>query len=352
MLELQEQAVGARRGEASGEGDLAGVGSLLGVQVQVGQVTLAQPDQVAAGPEIGLQVGDRGPVAGHAEAQLDLLAGDRRRGAEGDLVAVGAGRGGRDREGLRLEGAGDEQVGPQRVGTAVDGDVGKGPVDSWVYQGERRGPGAVGSHRGVEVLEPGQVPAHDHQVQGYPALFGVEVRHRLLVGAEDAEREGLLLAGGEDRLIDDEAQVTLGHGQPTGRLTGHAHAVGHAHAGNAVAFGATAGGNAAGVTSPVIHGAARRRAGVHGAYGVPGRDSDAEHESQSGAEDPQASGSVHLSEYPASTMAWRTAPSSTSPATVTRPLGRSTSTDSTPGTSLTSSVTMATQLWQVMPSTS
>src|SRR5699024_2958277 len=80
VLEVQEQSVGTGRGGGGAEGDLragfggAVAGLALGVDVQVGQVTRAQRDQVPIGAQVGLEVGDRLAVLGHAQGQVAFLA--------------------------------------------------------------------------------------------------------------------------------------------------------------------------------------------------------------------------------------------------------------------------------------
>jgi hypothetical protein len=73
VAEVQVQPVVAAAGHLDQEVDLrpgqggAVVGGALRVDVQVGEVSLAQGDQVAVGAEIGLQVGDRLAVAADGE---------------------------------------------------------------------------------------------------------------------------------------------------------------------------------------------------------------------------------------------------------------------------------------------
>ena len=62
--EVEEEPVAAGSGELGAEGDLRpGSGVVLRVDVQVAEVAVAQRDQVSVGTEVGLQVGDRLPVA-------------------------------------------------------------------------------------------------------------------------------------------------------------------------------------------------------------------------------------------------------------------------------------------------
>ena len=84
VAELQEQAVGAGCGELGVErrGRL-----LVGVDVEVGEVAVAQGDEVAAGAEVRRHVGDDLAVAADGELRARLLAGDRCAG-ELDRVAV------------------------------------------------------------------------------------------------------------------------------------------------------------------------------------------------------------------------------------------------------------------------
>ncbi len=58
VAELEEQAVAAGRGVVGREGERVGVER---VDVLVGEVAGAQHDEVAAGAEVGLQVGDGAP---------------------------------------------------------------------------------------------------------------------------------------------------------------------------------------------------------------------------------------------------------------------------------------------------
>ena len=76
-LELQEQAVAARRWGTSPSNAQA---VLVGVDVEEGEVALAQRDEVAPGAEVRLD-GDGRAVAGDGEAQLGLGAGLAGRSA-------------------------------------------------------------------------------------------------------------------------------------------------------------------------------------------------------------------------------------------------------------------------------
>ena len=71
VLELQEEAIaaGGREGRAELDGSLVG-----GVDVEEGEVTLSQGDEVPAGAEVGLGL-DRCAVLGDGEAQRALLPG-------------------------------------------------------------------------------------------------------------------------------------------------------------------------------------------------------------------------------------------------------------------------------------
>ena len=83
-LELQKQAVAAGGRECRTELDGVCVGR---VDVQKGEVAVAQGDEVPAGAEVGLGL-DRCAVLGDGEAQLALLARASRTGIELDVVAV------------------------------------------------------------------------------------------------------------------------------------------------------------------------------------------------------------------------------------------------------------------------
>ena len=73
VLEVEVEAVAAGAGNLRAELDvgarlgLAVAGLAAGVDVQVGEVALAQRDEVSVGAEVGLQVGDRPAVLGHTD---------------------------------------------------------------------------------------------------------------------------------------------------------------------------------------------------------------------------------------------------------------------------------------------
>ena len=83
MLEVEEQAVVAGGRAVVREPDVrpgcggAVAGLAGGVDVQVGEVAVAQRDQVAVGAEVGLQVGDRPAVPAHRQGELDSAPGSR-----------------------------------------------------------------------------------------------------------------------------------------------------------------------------------------------------------------------------------------------------------------------------------
>ena len=89
-LELEEQAVGAVLVQLGVERDRAARRVRAdGMNVGVGELWGVQRDQVAVGPEVGLEVVDGLAVAGDAEGQLRLLAGRQLRGAlQLDVVPV------------------------------------------------------------------------------------------------------------------------------------------------------------------------------------------------------------------------------------------------------------------------
>ena len=57
----------------------------------VGEVAGSERDEVAVGPQVGLEVGDRLPVLADAEGEGDFAAGEAV-GGHVDLVAVDGGR--------------------------------------------------------------------------------------------------------------------------------------------------------------------------------------------------------------------------------------------------------------------
>ena len=73
VLELEEQAVAALRGELGREADRGASPCVGGVGVEVAEVARAERDEVAAGAEVGLGA-DRLAVARDAEREVALAA--------------------------------------------------------------------------------------------------------------------------------------------------------------------------------------------------------------------------------------------------------------------------------------
>ncbi len=115
VAEVQEQTVAAGAGHLRGELDVRTRRlGLVRVHVQVGQVAVAQGHEVAVGAEVGLEVGDRPPVARHRQGQLGVAAADE---VAGELHGVAVHLGGATVGRQRLGGghlARDGQVGAQR----------------------------------------------------------------------------------------------------------------------------------------------------------------------------------------------------------------------------------------------
>ena len=159
VLEVQEQPVAAGAGHLGAEHDvgpglgLAVAGRAVGVHVQVGEVAVAQRDQVPVGAEVGLQVGDRLAVPADRQRQLDVLAGARSP-VEGDAVAVdrgGAARRRAARAGSRRRPRGRRRgSAPSRPGRH---EVGEDPPGAR-RQVEAVRPGAVGVQHGWTCWKP------------------------------------------------------------------------------------------------------------------------------------------------------------------------------------------------------
>lgn len=166
MLEVQEEAVGAGTGGRRGEGDLrTGLGAAVaglpvGVDVQVGEVTGTQRDEVSVGGEVGLEVGDRAAAPADVEPEVFRGAGAERP-VEGHGVAVDRGGAGRLGELGGLVGAGYGEIGAEsEVGGVLraGGEVREDPVVTGGSEGDGGAPGAVGSPGGVQMPIGGQVP--------------------------------------------------------------------------------------------------------------------------------------------------------------------------------------------------
>ena len=91
-LELQEQAVAAGGREVGRERHDAGrLVAVVRVDVQVGEVALAQRDQVAAGAEVRLEAGDRPAVAATAKSRSASSPARSGSCCERTVEAVGGG---------------------------------------------------------------------------------------------------------------------------------------------------------------------------------------------------------------------------------------------------------------------
>ena len=127
ILELQEEAVVALARELGHEPDPVATLTLDRMDMQEGQITLAQGHQVAVRAEVGLEH-DQLAVAEDVERQLALLGGRSCRALDPDLVAVvGGGLGLLERETLVVGVSVNCKVGSQGLGTAVVGEVGEEP---------------------------------------------------------------------------------------------------------------------------------------------------------------------------------------------------------------------------------
>ncbi len=191
---------------------------LVRVDVQEGEVALAQRDEVALGAEVVVQLDGRA-VAGDLEREL-------LTGRETHVEPVRLGRGGRRGERLRASGAVDGQVRREGARLAGGREVGVHAVGAGVGEGDGHGPAAVGALDRVDVLEAGQVAAHDDHVHALGVL-DVEVLDGVPVAVGDAEGEleGLVCvrrgAGELERI------AVLGDGQAADGLRRHRlHAVG------------------------------------------------------------------------------------------------------------------------------
>src|SRR4051794_22853005 len=195
------------------------------MDVQVGQVALAQRDEVAVGPQVGLH-GDRLALAGDGELQVALGA---RPGVavERDVVAVDVDLGGRGRDRPRLEVAGHEHVGGQRrLLAAVGAEVGVDAVDARRAEAQRHRPRSVALLDGMQVLVAGQVATYGDQVQALGVL-DVEVADGGAAPVDDAEGVGLGLPERVDGGVGDQAQLAVGDGEAARGLRGAMTGAGH-----------------------------------------------------------------------------------------------------------------------------
>ena len=174
----------------SGPARGAVAGRAVRVDVQVGEVALAQRDQVAVGAEVGLQVGRPAGRRGVTVRVSRASVAGGQVAVEGDGVAVhGRGRDVAGSGGARPVVAGDRRG--RRRGSAPSPPAGVKSANTRQSPGvevERRRPGAVGAERRVDVLEAGEVAADDDQVQPLLVLDVVAVTG-CAVRAGDRERE-------------------------------------------------------------------------------------------------------------------------------------------------------------------
>src|SRR5829696_6482317 len=135
VLELEEQPVAPGARELGLEGDSPGRPLALDrVDVEEGEIALAQSDQVSVRPQIGLDV-DRGAPAGDLEIDLARPLGARSAAPEADLVAVGARHLARRRRGRPVNRPIDVQVAGEGLALPVSGEVREHPVAPGFRQG-------------------------------------------------------------------------------------------------------------------------------------------------------------------------------------------------------------------------
>ena len=219
VLEVQVEVVGPRTRDGGEEHHLrsrlggAVAGRAVGVDVEVGQVAGAECDQVTVRTEVGVEVGDRLPVAFDRERQLRVGSGGQVP-VEGDGVAVDPGGARLPRRFGGLVGAGDGEVGTQGQPLGPGGlEVGEqAPLSRRQVQPGR--PPAVGGQLGVHVLEAGEVAAYGDQVQLLLVLDVVR-RHRLAVRPGDREPHRNVVSGSGRRLGQGQGVAVLGDHQPS-----------------------------------------------------------------------------------------------------------------------------------------
>ncbi len=189
--EVQVEVVAAGTGHRGVEdhlgprGGAAVTGGTVGVDVEVGQVTGSERDEVTVGTQVGLEVGDGPPVARHGQRQGRLPA-RRQVTGQAHRVAADLGRARLPGGGPGAVAAGDREVGAERerVGSAglevrEQSPLARGEV-------ERGGPGAVVGQGGVDVLEAGEVAAYGDQVE---QLLVLHVVRRDGAAARPGDRE-------------------------------------------------------------------------------------------------------------------------------------------------------------------
>jgi hypothetical protein len=101
------------------------------------------------------------------------------------------------------------QLGGERVGLAVAGEVGEQAVRARLADAHRRGPAAVALLARVQVLEAGRVAPHQDQVHALLVL-DLEVAHGVALLVDDPVAQALLAAALEIGGVDDEPQPVLG----------------------------------------------------------------------------------------------------------------------------------------------
>jgi hypothetical protein len=189
------------------------------VDMEEGQIALAEGDEVPAGAQVGLRVHGASALR-NGEAQLGLPARPDGRGVEAHVVAAVAAGGGRGRgQRAQIRGAVHPQVAGQRGRLAAMGEVGEEAVRARVGQPHRRGPHAVVVLARVQVLEAGQVAPGDDQVHALRVLH-VEVADGPATAVDDAEAQRLGAVAAQLGGVDDQAQAVLGDRQAAHRIGG------------------------------------------------------------------------------------------------------------------------------------
>ncbi len=219
-LEVQVEQVPTGRGRGGLEHDLrprglAGLGRVaVRVDVQVGEIAIAEGDKVPERAQVRLQCGDRLAVTGDGDRQLRRGAGDKIT-LHSNVEAVDGGLGDRPGRRCRLVVAGHLHRGrvsvmPSPVSAGTKSAKTSVAAGGLPLPGDR--PGAIRVHLGVDVAEVLPVGAHHDQVQ-LLLVLQLEIGNRVAIGSGDRQRQLALGSGGGRCGHRGELVAVLGEAQ-------------------------------------------------------------------------------------------------------------------------------------------